>query len=206
MSVTFADALDRYELYARAISYSRAQIRLTRFAVGLLARFLEPTTDIQEMTRDDFLRFLADLQIRPARKSSGKESGHPLSKTTVNTYARNIKAFFVWLSNEGIITENPTAKVPAPRLPTTVPKVYSEDDLIKVSKTVTGLRDRAIYELFLDSGMRLQELSKLDIKDVNTKKGFAIAKGKGGKERPVYFTQPVSESLEAYLKDFRSEA
>ncbi|MFC2010892.1 DUF3435 domain-containing protein [Chloroflexota bacterium] len=68
------------------------------------------------------------------------------------------------------------------------------------------IRNRAIYDLFIDSGIRLEELSKLDIGDVNTKKGSAKVKGKGGKERFVYFTPPVSESLDAYLKEFRQGA
>ena len=206
MTPTFAELLDRYDLYARARGFSNDQINLTRFAVGLFAQFLETTGDAQNVTGDDFRRFVVDLRSRRARRSSGKESEHLLSGTTVNTYSRVVKTFFAWLSEERIIAENRLAGIPAPRKPKTIPKVYREKELLAVSAAVTGLRDRAIYELFLDSGIRLKELSTLKIGDMDIEEGSAKIIGKGGKERFVYFSPPVAESLRACVKESRRDA
>ncbi len=205
MSRTFAELLDQYELDTRARGLSNDQIDLTRFAVGLFARFLGTTGDTQGVTADDYRRFVVDLRSRRARQSSGKESDHNLSGTTVNTYGRVVKTFFAWLSEERLIAENPLAGIPTPRKPKTVPKVYREKELLAVSAVVTGLRDRAIYELFLDSGIRLKELSKIKIGDIDIEEGNVRVMGKGGKERFVYFIPPVGESIKAYVKEFRRD-
>jgi len=206
MSHTFAEMLDRYELYARGVGFSDGQIDLTRLAVSLFARFLETTNDVENVTANDFLRFLADLSIRKARQGSTNESKQTLSGTTVNTYARVIKAFFSWLSKEQIINENPLAQVPAPRKPKTIPKVYREKELLAVFTVILSVRDRAIFDLFIDSGIRLKELSMLNIGDIDIEKGSLKATGKGGKERFVYFSSFVSESIQAYVKEFRHDA
>ena len=189
MSRTFTELLDQYELDTRARGLSKDQIDLTRFAVGLFARFLGSTCDAQNVTADDYRRFVVDLRSRKARRSSGKDSDHNLSGTTVNTYGRVVKTFFAWLYEERLITENRLAGIPAPRKPKTIPKIYRENELLAVSAVVTGLRDRAIYELFLDSGIRLKELSAIKIGDIDIEEGRVRVMGKGGKERFVFILQ-----------------
>ena len=206
MSRTFAELFDQYELYARARGFSGDQIDLTRLAVGLFAQFLETTGDAKDVTADDYRRFVVDLRSRRARLGSGKESDHYLSGTTVHTYSRVVKTFFAWLSEERIIAENPLALIPASRKPKTIPKVYREKELLAVSAAVTSVRDRAIYELFLDSGIRLKELSTIKIGDIDIEEGSVRVMGKGGKERFVYFIPPVAESIKAYVKEFRRDA
>jgi len=167
---------------------------------------LETTGDAQDVTGDDYRRFVVELRSRRARHGSGKESEHYLSGTTVHTYGRVVKTFFAWLSEARIIAENPLAGIPAPRKPKTIPKVYREKELLAVSAAVTSVRDRAIYELFLDSGIRLKELSTIKIGDIDIEEGSVRVMGKGGKERFVYFIPPVAESIKAYVKEFRRDA
>ena len=64
-SRTTEELLDRYELYARAAGFSRAQVVHMRGCVGLLDRFLYGTKDLTEVNAADFRRFLADLRDRP---------------------------------------------------------------------------------------------------------------------------------------------
>lgn len=206
MGRTFTELFDQYELDAQARGLSNDQINLTRFAVGLFIQFIGTTGDPQDVTADDYRRFVVDLRNRRARQSSGKESARNLSGTTVNTYARVVKTFFAWLSEEKLITENPLAAIPAPRKPKTIPKVYRESELMTVSTVVTGIRDRAIYELFLDSGIRLKELAGIKIGDIDIEKGSVRVMGKGGKERFVYFSPLVAESIKAYVTEYRGNA
>jgi integrase/recombinase XerD len=124
----------------------------------------------------------------------------PLSPTTINTYARGVRAFWGWLKAEQIIDPNPLAAVKAPKLPRRIPKVYTEDQLRMVLKTVERRpREIAIIETFLDSGMRLSELTGLSIKDVNLKTGTIKVFGKGSKERFVYISPMTSLKIEEYL-------
>jgi site-specific recombinase XerD len=172
--------LDQYELYARAAGFSRAQVGHMRSCVGLLDQFLQGTKDIREVTAADFRRFLADLRDRPLWRGLKTEQARHLSGTTINTYARALKAFFNWLKAEGIITDNPLASVPAPRKPRPLPKVYSERDLRAVYAAASAnIRDEAVFCVFLDSGIRLAELGALKIGSVDTQSGSLRVLGKG---------------------------
>jgi site-specific recombinase XerD len=201
------ELLDRYELYARARGFSPASIGHVRRCVGFFDDFLQGNTDAGKVTADDFRRFLSDLRERPAWGGLKGEKGHRLSGTSQNTYARAVKAFFGWLKAEDIITNNPLAAVPAPRKPKTMPKIYSENELNAVFKAAaTNIRDQAIFYLFLDSGVRLAELSRLKVSDIDLLEGEFKVLGKGGKERFAYFSPLTAASLDSYVKKHRYAA
>ena len=74
--------------------------------------------------------------------------------------------------------------MPAPRIPKRLPKVYSDEELRTILRSVSRYpRERAIIELLLDSGIRLSELSSLMVGDVDTSSGRVKVFGKGSKER-----------------------
>jgi len=78
MGRTTEELLDRYELYARAAGFSRAQVDHMRSCVGSLDQFLQGIEDIKEVTADDFRRFLADLRDRPLwRGMKTEQARHP---------------------------------------------------------------------------------------------------------------------------------
>lgn len=204
---TTGELLDRYELYARAAGFSRAQLNHMRSCVGLLDRFLHGIEDMREVNAADFRRFLVDLRDRPVWRGLKNEQARHLSGTSINTYARAIKAFFIWLNVEAIIPSNPLAAVLAPRKPKTLPKVYSEKDLRAVCATAAAsIRDNAVFCLFLDSGIRLSELGTLKIGDVDTQSGTLKVRGKGNKERFAYFSVDAVKHVDRYMRQFRHGA
>ncbi len=207
MGRTTKTLLESYELYARATGFSQARIDQMRTTVGLLDQFLDGIKDIREVTADDFRRFLADLRDRPAWRGLKTEQAHRLSGTSITTYGRAVKTFFSWLHTEGIIADNPLATVKIPRNPKTLPKVYSEQDLIAVfAAAAASIRDEAIFCLFLDSGVRLAELSRLKMSDVDTQSGTLKVHGKGNKERFAYFSADAAKCVGRYVKEFRQGA
>ncbi len=145
-----------------------------------------------------------------SRSQSGADRpqgrGGRISDTSINTYVRAIKSFWSWLEREGIIKANPLASVKAPKLTKKLPKILTEDELKAILRTVKdSWRDRALVEVLLDSGMRLSELTTLDVDDVDTKTGVIKVTGKGSKERHVYITEETSLSISCYLLYDRPE-
>jgi hypothetical protein len=67
MACNLHEALEKYDLYARARGFSQATINHTRLCVTLFNDFLNGNKDAGEITTDDFRRFLADLRQRPQR-------------------------------------------------------------------------------------------------------------------------------------------
>ncbi len=197
-------ALERYEIDARARGYSLHTITHVKGCVGFLAAFLSDVPDVSRVTADDFRRFLSSLCGGPVRNHPAHEQKHKVGPTSINTYARAIKSFWSWLEAEGIITANPLASVKTPKKPKTMPKIYTEEELkVLLNSLSASPRERALVELFLDSGIRLRELAALKVGNVDLAGGRIKVLGKGGKERFAYFNPATGASLDTYLKENR---
>jgi integrase/recombinase XerC len=132
------------------------------------------------------------------------DRGHSRSSS-----ARRLAALRSWaryLVREGMLTEDPTALVGAPRRDRTLPDHLPVEEMERLlaapdGSTVPGRRDRAILELFYASGLRLSELVDLDLDDVNVAGRMLRVRGKGAKERLVPFNHAAADALRAMLAD-----
>ncbi len=197
------ELFQRYELAMQAQGYSQKTVVHVKGCVRIFIDFLgnKPVSDI---TADDFRHFIAELRNKDVWAGLPYTKGRKLTSTTINTYARAIKSFWQWLEREGIIKSNPLASIPAPKKAKTLPKVYSEDQLRAVLEVIMeNLRNRAIIEVLLDSGVRLSELVSLDISNIDLKTGRIKVLGKGGKERYTYITQSAIQTVNDYIAQSR---
>jgi integrase/recombinase XerD len=185
---------------------SPATIAHTKSCIGFFAEFLGGINDVSTITADDLRRLTVSLKSRTAWENSPKSNGKRLSPVTVNTYIRAIKSFWSWLKEEDIIVTNPLAMVPAPRVPKKIPRIFSESELKIVLNAVHhSPREKAIVELLIDSGIRLSELSKLMVDDVDTTIGRVKVFGKGSKERYTYICPATALTIYNYLQKVRPE-
>lgn len=116
----------------------------------------------------------------------------------------SIKAFYKFLVRQKVLTSSPAKLVKTPRLPKTLPKVIPVDELFALlempsTKTVLGLRDRAILELLYAGGLRISELCGLNVGDVDRSGRIVRVMGKGRKERLVPVHPKAVERLNDYL-------
>ena len=149
MGPAMAAIFTRYELYAGAAGFSPAHIDDMRNSVRYFDQFLGVIRDPAAVTADDFRRYLVYLPTKPVWKGLKNEQARLLSGTSVNTYAGAIKTFFKWMADEKIIPTDPIAAVRIPRKPKTLPKIYSEQDLVAVIRAAeTNVRDNAIFSLY----------------------------------------------------------
>jgi integrase/recombinase XerC len=100
---------------------------------------------------------------------------------------------------------NPAELVQLPRCEKYVPVVLSVDEILSLlrvnfSEDPAGLRDRAMVELFYSAGIRLSELTGLNIADLDFAQGLLKVRGKGRKERIVPVGKPAFAAVEEYLK------
>jgi integrase/recombinase XerC len=117
-----------------------------------------------------------------------------------------MRTFARYLTREGVLPDDPTALVGAPRKERTLPAHLGASDMDRLLEapdmsTVQGRRDRAILELFYASGLRLSELVDLDLQDLNLAGRIARVRGKGGKERLVPFNRTTMETVKAMMAD-----
>ncbi len=118
-----------------------------------------------------------------------------------------IKAFFRFLTAEGMIEKNPADLLLAAKRAQHLPKILSLDEVLLLleqpDRSAEGIRDRAMLELLYATGMRVSELVGLDVKDVNTGMHYIICYGKGAKERLIPVGGPALEWLGRYTGEYR---
>jgi site-specific recombinase XerD len=118
---------------------------------------------------------------------------------------RALQQFFAWCLDEGELDANPMGRMRPPVVPERPVPVLGEVDAKALLKSCAGTgfverRDTAIIRLFLDTGMRLNELAKLRLVDVGMNDDVAIVVGKGRRPRACPFGARTAQALDRYLR------
>ena len=123
------------------------------------------------------------------------------SRSLENTRA-NLSAFFQWMTIEEIIPKNPIASIKPIKYVDEVRKPFSDTEIDQLRSACTSLKERAIIEVLLSSGVRVSELSEMDTGDIDTEAlTVHVRHGKGGKERVTHITPVCAMHLKRYFKD-----
>ncbi|MGH9968331.1 MAG: tyrosine recombinase XerC [Pyrinomonadaceae bacterium] len=125
-------------------------------------------------------------------------------KASVARKLAALRTFFQFLVREGVMELNPAKLVATPRLEKKLPKHLSIEEAIKFietpdTETDLGKRDRAMLELMYATGVRVSELTKMDLADVDFRNKLIRVSGKRRKERIVPFGDPAGQALKDYL-------
>ncbi|HZH31037.1 MAG TPA: tyrosine recombinase XerC [Pyrinomonadaceae bacterium] len=125
-------------------------------------------------------------------------------KTSVARKLAALRTFFQFLLREGIVEMNPAKLVSTPRLEKKLPNHLSIEEAIRFietpdTETDLGKRDRAILEFLYGTGVRVSELVKLNLQDIDFKNKLAKVTGKRRKQRVVPFGDPALHALMQYL-------
>ncbi len=124
--------------------------------------------------------------------------------TSIHTYYRQIKTFINWLVKEEVLPKSPMRTIKPPRTPRTLIQPFSPDDLRSLlsfcqDNTLLGLRNKAIILLFVDTGLRLAELTHIALSDINFERGVIKVMGKGARERIVHMGCNTQRAVLKYL-------
>ena len=129
---------------------------------------------------------------------SNYRNKHKVSNITLNNMRRFISAFFNYLEFEDIIKCNPVRKTKPIREIKLIKPSFSDLEVEEMRENVSTLRDKAIIETLNTTGVRVSELCNMNIDDISN--GTAIIRGKGNKERTVYFSDKALYYLNKYLE------
>lgn len=162
---------------------------------------------------DGFLAWCAESGVdEPARVSRGVLRRY-LAQLTADGYAAasitrkvtTLRRYFRWLVRRGVIADDPSRGLGAPRGPRRVPRVLSESELERLFESVgdsdddlavaTRARDRCALELLYGSGLRAAELCGIRQGDFDDDDRRLLVEGKGSKQRFVPVTEPARDAL-----------
>lgn len=132
-------------------------------------------------------------------------------KSTVARKLSALRSFFRYLVKHGAILENPIDAILTPKQDQSIPVYLAIDDMFRLldsieTETLLGLRNRALFETLYSCGIRVSELSGMNIEDVDFSAGLIRVVGKGNKERMVPVGSKAIESISAYRERLRAEA
>lgn len=147
---------------------------------------------VSSVTRLDVREYLAHLH------SKGVE------KRTVARKMSTLRSFFKFLMTREVVSVDPTAGIRSPKLGRPLPKFLSEEAVTALLTAPKGdnflaRRDRAILETLYSAGLRVGELVKLTLRDVDLIGEVVKAHGKGKKERLVPIGRPAAEAIREYI-------
>ncbi|MCC7257317.1 MAG: tyrosine recombinase XerC [Gammaproteobacteria bacterium] len=145
----------------------------------------------------------AGLQVHHLRRFAAASHGGGLDPRSVQRRLSGARSFFRYLIREGRIDHDPATGVSAPRTARRLPATLDVDQMaslleVRGNDPVT-LRDRAMMELLYSSGLRLAELTGLDLTDLDLADGMVRVTGKGQKTRLVPVGRAAREALRAWL-------
>jgi site-specific recombinase XerD len=168
------------------------------------------TLELYEETLKKFELFLKDKDLLCANSTDIRQFLFSLekqgfAKATLYTHHKELRVFYNFLLNEGYISENPMKGIKPPKMPRVYPYVLSEEDVEKLLRATRknsfeGKRDYAILLTFIDTGIRVSELINLSIDDVSLAIYTMKVRGKGDRERVVYFSKDTAKAISAYIK------
>jgi integrase/recombinase XerD len=174
-------------------AYGRDLAGFARFAV------VRGVTTIKAVRTIDILEYLSAL-------TAGSLSARSQARRLVA-----LRQLFKFLKGERLIEGNPTEDVDMPRFGRRLPEfltVAEVDNLLAAPdrRNDRGARDAAMLELLYATGLRVSELVRLRVKDVNFQAGYLVAFGKGRKERIVPIGEVALVSLRHYVDEVRARA
>ncbi len=115
----------------------------------------------------------------------------------------SIKSFFKYLTDEKFLEFNPAERLKRPKMKQRSPKYLSLDESIAFLKSIDGPykeRDFAMFVIFLTCGLRVSELTGINIKDINYSQNSLRVIGKGNKERHVFLNEMCMDAIKRYLE------
>jgi integrase/recombinase XerC len=126
------------------------------------------------------------------------------AKSTVARRLAAVRSWFRFLCRRGELPANPAEGLRGPRQEKKLPHFLPEEALAKLlaapsAESLLGRRDRAILEALYAAGLRVSELTGLNLADLDRGEGLATVRGKGKKERLVFFGERALEALDAWL-------
>ena len=150
--------------------------------------------DYSKITKSDIIKYIEYLS----------KNNNP---RTVNRHIVSIKNYFKFMTKTDRISDNPCSDITGLKMPKTMPRVLSLDDINKLlditCNNAFDYRNKAMLELMYSSGLRVSELLNLEVNNIDLDMYLVRCFGKGSKERIVPISDYAKEALDTYINVYR---
>lgn len=173
------------------MSYRRDLEKVSHF---MESRGICEAKDMKAQDLADYVKFLEDSKFAAA---------------TVSRNIASLKAFYHYMVQEGLVEEDISDKLKAPKIEKKAPEIMSPDEVVRLLEQPSGdspkeIRDKAMLELLYATGIRVTELITLNLSDVNMQMSFILCRDRN-KERIIPFGAAAKNAMARYLDGTREE-
>jgi len=165
--------------------------------------------DLKNLAQD--IDAFADFNLNNLRQWLGNAVAEGKARATLARRTASVKAFSTWAEREGYLTRDVAARLVTPKVGQHLPTVMAPQQAGELVGNAVSVdeahfqRDSAILELLYATGMRVAELVRLDLEDVDFKRSTARVTGKGNKQRVVPFGAAATDALQQWIDGGRKE-
>lgn len=165
--------------------------------------------DLKNLAQD--IDTFEDFNLNNLRQWLGNAVAEGKARATLARRTASVKAFSTWAEREGYLTRDVAARLVTPKVGQHLPTVMAPQQAGELVGNAVSVdeahfqRDSAILELLYATGMRVAELVRLDIEDVDFKRSTARVTGKGNKQRVVPFGAAATDALQQWIDGGRKE-
>ncbi len=183
-----------------------------------LERYLESLRSGRRLAAHTLAAYARDarlLQALAGERATAELTGHDIRRFVATLHGQGLaprslarvlsawRGFFAWLVRHREAESNPCNGVRAPRAPRKLPEALSPDEAVRLvsieDASDLGLRDRALFEIAYSCGLRVSELTGLDLEALDAAAGEMRVTGKGSKTRIVPVGRPALAAVAAWL-------
>jgi site-specific recombinase XerD len=202
---TLADLAPSFRRHLQAENKAPRTVQGYQESLNALEQFLIAKalpTEVGSLRREHLEAFVADLLT------------HAKATTASNRY-RALQQFFKWAASDDLIVRSPMEKMRPPKVPEYLPQVLREQELQRLMRACEGSgyrerRDMALLMMFIDTGCRLDEITRLQLtrdrktdgreSDIDLDNATAIVLGKGRRPRLVGLGRKTVRALDRYIR------
>ena len=213
----FRELVAKYETYLRGQrSLSDNTVRVYLTDLDSFFRYVAISglklTDMNRRAARSYLAWLATEARETVHPYSGRKQKEGYARVSIVRKLTALRAFYQFLVQQGWFKHCPVpsgrslqVKVEKP-----LPSFIGKQETVRLLESpgdedVYGIRDRAILEVLYSCGVRLAEITGMDLPDVDFSQRQILVEGKGSKERWVLFGEPTAQALHKYVDDVRPQ-
>lgn len=173
---------------------------------GCSSRTLKYYREIIEKLVDTIDKPIKEVKTEEVRKYlADYKENTKCNAVTIDNLRRVLSSFFAWLEDEDYIIKSPVRRIHKVKTPTIIKETLTDENLEKLRDTSNSVRDLVLIEMLYSTGIRVGELIKLNISDINFEDRSCKVFGKGNKQREVYFDARTKIHLKQYINTRKDE-
>ena len=194
--MVLSELVDEFLLYLSAVR-GLSENTITGYSNDLLQlkEFLTPSLNIESIKKENLLLCIGQL------------SKQKKSAATINRFIAAVRTLFSYAKNYGYLEKNPALELKTVKLPKRIPNFMTSNEVNELcdapltNELLWASRDKALFEMLYSSGCRVSEICNLKFEDFLDDYHKAVVRGKGSKDRVVYFEKDAQNAFKIYLTD-----